>query len=132
MEREFNYREGQYEFSNEGTMEFGDCLSVDYVVNPETKEVTFGKATAHVEPGDREMNAVLLELNKATVSSQVTLDNDASINMQTLSTFTASQISSLLNLAIEKKAEKCTALLLNYKNEHFPEFAEVNEFSLDW
>ena len=132
MEREFNDREGQYEFSNEGTMEFGNCLSVDYVVDPETKEVTFGKATAHVEPGDREMNAVLLELNKATVSSQVTLDNDASINMQTLSTFTASQISSLLNLAIEKKAEKCTALFLNYKNEHFPEFAEVNEFSLDW
>ena len=131
-DREYNPRTGQYEYGNNGTMYYGNCLYVDFTVDPDTKEITFGKATSRVEPGDREINAVLLELDKATISSQVVRDNDAAINTQTLSVFTASQISSLLNLAIEKKAEKCTALLLNYKNEHFPEFADVNEFSLDW
>ena len=38
----------------------------------------------------------------------------------------------LLKLAIDSKATRSTALLLNYKNEHFPEFAEVEEFTLDW
>ena len=42
------------------------------------------------------------------------------------------QITSLLNLAIAKKAKKCTALLLDYKNRVFPEYKNINEFSLDW
>ena len=49
-----------------------------------------------------------------------------------LSVFTASQISSLLDLAIKCKAVKCSALLIDYRNIHFPEYADVNEFSLDW
>ena len=49
-----------------------------------------------------------------------------------LSMFTVAQISSFLNLAIDHKATRCTVRLLDYKNAHFPEFVEVNEFSLDW
>ena len=50
----------------------------------------------------------------------------------TLSEFTVAQITAFLNQAIKGKATKCTAVLLNFKNEHFPEYADVNEFSLDW
>ena len=132
LNREYNPRTGQYVYGNDGTMYYGNCLYVDFTVDPESKEITFGKATARVAPGDREMNAVLLELDKATISSQISRDNDTAINIQRLSVFTASQIASLLNLAIDSKAEKCTAILLNYKNEKYPEYAGVNEFSLDW
>ena len=130
--REYNPRMGQYVYGNEGIMYYGNSLRINFKIDEDTKEITFGKSTALTVPGNREMNAVLLELDKVTISSQIVHDHDAAINNHALSVFTASQISSLLNLAIENKSEKCTALLLNYKNEHFPEFAEVNEFSLDW
>ena len=50
----------------------------------------------------------------------------------TLSEFTVAQITAFLNQAIKCKASKCTALLLDFKNAHFPEYADVNEFSLNW
>lgn len=84
------------------------------------------------EKKPREINAILLEMDKATLSAQIARDNDAALTDQTLSEFSAAQIAGLLNLAIDHKATRCTALLLNYKNTRFPEFAEVNEFSLDW
>ena len=113
-------------------MLFGDCLRVDYTVDEKTKAITFGKASSRVKPGSREMNATLLEMDKATLSAQITRDNDAALTDQALSVFSAAQITGLLNLAIDHKATRCTARLLDYKNAHFPEFAEVNEFSLDW
>ena len=130
--REYNHRTGQYEYSDKGTMHYGTGIYVDFTIDPDTKETTFEKTYAHGNPGDREINAELLELDKATLSSQIAKDNDSSINTGILSGFTVSQISMLLNLAIEEKAEKCTALLLNYKNEHFKEYSNLDEFSLDW
>lgn len=132
MDREYNYREDKWEYSNEGTMLFGVCMKVDYTVDERTKAITFGRASSRVNPGNREMNAILLEMDKATLSTQITHDNDVVLTDQTLSEFSAAQIAGLLNLAIDRKATRCTARLLDYKNTHFPEFAKVNEFSLDW
>ena len=84
------------------------------------------------EPNYREMNAILLELDKATASHHVTQDNDTALHEQVLAVFTAAQIASLLALAIASKAARCTALLLDYKHTHFPEFEAVEEFTLDW
>ena len=130
--REYKFSTNTYAYSNNGEMIYGHCLRIDFVIDPETKEITFGKAYAYVDQGSREMNAVLLEVDKAVIASMVAKDNDTAVNPQRLSTFTAAQITSLLELAIESKATRCTALLLDYKNTHFPEFADVNEFSLDW
>ena len=132
MDKEYNHRAGEWVFSNEGTMLFGDCLRVDYTVDEKTKDITFGKASSRADTGNREMNATLLEMDKATLSAQITRDNDAALTDRALSVFSAAQIVGLLNLAIDHKATRCTARLLDYKNTHFPEFAEVNEFSLDW
>ena len=111
-------------------MLFGDCLKVDYTVDEKTKDITFGKASSRADTGYREMNATLLEMDKATLSAQITRDNDAALTDQALSVFSAAQIVGLLNQAIDRKATRCTARLLDYKNAHFPEFAEVNEFSV--
>ena len=132
MDREYNHRAGEWVFSNKGTMLFGDCLRVDYTVDEKTKAITFGKASADVFSTKREMNAVLLEMDKATLSAQITRDNEAALTDQALSVFSAAQTAGLLNLAIDHKATRCTACLLDYKNAHFPEFVDVNEFSLDW
>ena len=105
---------------------------MDYTVDEKTKAITFGKASSRADTGYREMNATLLEMDKATLSAQITRDNEAALTDQALSVFSAAQIAGLLNLAIDHKATRCTASLLDYKNTHFPEFAEVNEFSLDW
>ena len=78
------------------------------------------------------MNAILLEMDKATLSIQIIHDNDAVLTDQSLSVFSVAQITSFLNLAIDHNATRCTARLLNYKNAYFPEFTEVNKFSLDW
>ena len=80
----------------------------------------------------REINAELLELDKAVISSRIAADNDSALSGSALSDFTAAQITAFLNQAIKVKATKCTAVLLDFKNRHFPEYADVDEFSLDW
>ena len=81
MNREYNHRTGAWEYSNEGTMLFGDCLRVDYTVDEKTKAIHFGKASSRVKPGSREMNATLLEMDKATLSAQITRDYDAALTV---------------------------------------------------
>ena len=132
MRGEYNHRAGVWTYGNEGTMLFGECMRLGYTVDEKTKDITFGKASSRAKPGNREMNATLLEMDKATLSAQVTRDNDAALTDRALSVFSAAQIAGMLNLAIDHNATRCTARLLDYKNARFPEFAEFNEVSLDW
>ena len=125
------YNGSKYVFSNENDMYFGGSLCVHYTVDEKTGAVTLGISTV-CSHNVREMNAILLELDRATLSHQVSNDNDSVLTAENLSDFTAAQISGLLNLAIDSKAARCTALLLEYKKKHFPEFADIDEFSLDW
>ncbi len=129
----FDYHpRGGFSFTNEGKMQIGDCLSIEYLTDPDKKQVTFKRTRLWNENKRREINAELLELDKAVVSSRIAEDNDAALPDSTLSRFTVSQITAFLNQAIKCKATKCTAVLLDYKNRHFPEYADINEFSLDW
>ena len=119
-------------YGSKNDMLFGDSLKIVYMVNDDTKVTTFAETSICSASKPREINAILLEMDKATLSAQITHDNDAALTDRALSAFSAAQITGLLNLAIDHKATRCTARLLDYKNVHFPEFAEVNEFSLDW
>ena len=121
-----------YNFTNEGEMKIGKCIRIKYLTDPDKKEVTFKKTAVWNSNELREINAELLELDKAVVSSRIAEDNDSALVGSTLSEFTVAQITTFLNQAIKDKATKCTAVLLDFKNRHFPEYAEVNEFSLDW
>ena len=132
MDCEFNHRAGEWVFSNKGKMFFGDCIWIDYKVDKDTKDITFGKASASVKPSSREMNTVLLELDRITLLKQISSDHDSALTAETLSEFSAAQITDFINLAIDSKATRCTAVLLSYKNEHFAEYADMNEFTLDW
>ena len=81
-----------------------------------------------VEP--RKLNRVLTYLDKRIVESKIIQDDDEFVR-NVLSGQTLAQISEYLKMAIERKAEKCTALLLDYKNEHYPDYSNVEEFSLE-
>lgn len=48
-----------------------------------------------------------------------------------LDSATLAQVMQYLNLAIENGKTNVTTELLNYKNEHFPDFAPLAEFTLD-
>ena len=131
MSREYHPRTG-YTFSDEGEMIIGTCLRIDYKVDPDQEILTFKNSWLCNANAAREMNAVLLEVDKAAVKSFIVKDNTNALTKGLLGNFTAAQISSFVSLAIDSKATGCTAVLLDYKNTHFPEFADVNEFSLDW
>ncbi len=137
MEREFDYRAGKYEFSGESTMLFGNCLTIDYYteeafINDKGKFVEFGKAKTSAKPGNREMNVVLFELDRITLAERIAGNDVTALTEQMLSTFTVAQISEFINVGLENKATECTASLLNYKNEHYPSYADMSVFSLDW
>ena len=78
----------------------------------------------------RKLNQILAFLDKRIVEDKLAIDDDAFVR-NVLSGQTLAQISEYLKLAIEQKAEKCTALLLNYRNEHYPDYSNIEEFSLE-
>ncbi len=90
----WDYDKGHYVFGDTADMLFGDVLKIGYKVEYETKAITFNKAAAQAEPGNREINAVLLELDKAVLAAQIVCDNDAALTDKVLSEFTAAQIAS--------------------------------------
>ncbi len=122
---------GTYVYDNAGTIQFGKCLRLRYKEDEKTKSITFEDVRFSEDVGNREMNALLLELDKAMLSAQVARDNGAALTDQVLSEYTAAQIAGFMNVAISSKATRCMALLRDYRNKHFPEFASVSEFSLD-
>ena len=78
----------------------------------------------------RKLNRVIAYLDKRIVPDKIRTDEDGFVR-NILPGQTLAQISEYLKQAIECKAEKCTALLLDYRNEHYPDYANVEEFSLD-
>jgi len=129
--RGFNVSEDRSRYDNSGTIQFGKCLRLRYKEDEKTKSITFEDVRFSEDVGNREMNALLLELDKAMLSAQVARDNGAALTDQVLSEYTAAQIAGFMNVAISSKATRCMALLRDYRNKHFPEFASVSEFSLD-
>lgn len=65
------------------------------------------------------MNALLLELDKATLSAQVARDNEAALTDQVLSEYTAAQIADFMNAAISSKAARCRVFLRDYQTSIF-------------
>ena len=60
------------------------------------------------------------------------MTNDDVYVIERLDGYTVEQIDAFLKFAIEKGSTNCTAAFLSFKNDHFAEFAEVDEFTLDF
>lgn len=77
----------------------------------------------------RQANHIVALLDQWTIIGRIMRD-DASI-VAHLDSATLAQVMEYLNLAIDNGKTNVTAELLNYKNEHFPDFDPLAEFTLD-
>ena len=77
----------------------------------------------------RQVNHIVVHLDKATVSGRIKKD-DTSV-AQWLGLFTAAQITEFTDLAVKSEAVNCTALLLDYKNKTWPDLDPLAEFTLE-
>ena len=130
MDREFDASGWGYTFSQENTVYFSKSLCLDYSVDAASRDITFRKASLGAQPLDRELNAVLLELDKAVTLERVKKDD---INvMGILDQFTLAQISRFISAAQDAGASNLLAQLIDYKNTHFADYDPMDEFTLEW
>ena len=76
----------------------------------------------------RQVNHIVAYLDRITIYDRI-LKDDVTIEAF-LPGFTLAQIADFINLATENNCSNVTALLLNYKNEHFADFDPMEEFTL--
>ena len=60
------------------------------------------------------------------------IEKDDESCLDNLDSYNISQIDSFLKYAIEKGSTKCIAALMSFKNEHFSDYAEIEEFTLNF
>ena len=89
----------------------------------EITNITFKKYT-------RMANHIIAYFDRITIYDRIAKDDVSILNM--LGGFTLAQIMEFIRIASENNAVNVTALLLNYKNEKFPDFDPFAEFSLDF
>ncbi len=133
MEREYNYHNNSYEFYEDNSLFLGNSLKLDYEIKPDGM-IEFKTATFLERKLDkkREMNAILLELDKACVISFINEDNVAKLSDELLGQFSAAQINIFVNHSVKADCVNCRARLMDYKNTRYPEYASVDEFVLEW
>lgn len=132
IDRDFNARSWNYEFSDSNTMNLGKSMRIDYRIDSESSDITFKKAKISENEDRREMNAILYEMDKATVVSHIMKDNVQMLTTELLDAFSVVQIATFTEIATENKAVNCAAVLMNYKNEKYPEYDAINDFIMDW
>ena len=136
MARELVWTQRGYQpmFSNRSTFEFDECLELNYEVDPDSGDTTLQSIPVCVdaEENRRYLNVILFHLDRAAIRSRIASGDDQSVVKSLALGFTAAQINEFIALSAECGQTACTAVLLEYKNEHFPAFEDMDEFSLDW
>jgi len=132
--REFNPRTGQYEYATENTMNLGKHIALDYEVYEANGDLTLGKLRVpkRIDNIQRELNAVLFELERAVTRARIARDNVEALQENVLDSFTVAQITAFIDEAVKAKAFNCTSLLMNYKNKRYPDYTGDFEFVLEW
>ena len=77
----------------------------------------------------RQVNHIVALLDQWTIIGRIMKDDVSVVTM--LDSATLAQVMQYLNLSIDNGKANVTAELLNYKNEHFPDFDPLAEFTLD-
>lgn len=77
----------------------------------------------------RQVNHIVSLLDRWTVAGRM-LKDDVSVR-DYLDGFTAAQIMEFIRLTSENNCPNCAAMLLQYRQEHYPEFAPMAEFTLE-
>ena len=136
-----NQELGFCDFNIDGPSDFifaGEMVvsgSFDYAVHFLTERGPDNTITLHRinhinirEP--RKLNRVVAYLDQRIIPEKIKQDNDEFLR-HILAGKTLAQIKTFLDMAIEVNAEKCKAILLDYRNVYYPDYLEVDEFILD-
>ena len=123
-----------YNFHNQIEIGFQGCNAsierIDWAKHSIDVKDRFEIKSFSVRSLNRRTNHIIYYLDKCTIFGRIEQDDESSL--QNLEGYTVAQIDSFLKFAIEKGSTKCTAAFLNYKNEHFADFADIEEFTLDF
>ena len=132
LEREYDPYTGTYSFGTENTMYFGHSASLDYKISDNSGDIILGGlwVATGKKANVREINAIILELDKVTGMARIKKDDVSVAGM--LESFTLAQITEFIAVAQEANANNVLAVLLDYKNAHFADFDPMAEFTLDW
>ena len=120
-------------YHNDITIYLADCNArvkrVDWARHEISPDDRFEVASIVPKSQSRAANHILYYLDKCTIYGM--LERDEVESLPDLNGYTAAQLSAFLSFSIEHNAVKCTAALLDYKNEHFADFSAMDEFTLD-
>ena len=124
------YDSGVYQ---EPIIDFDGCRcdirkSEDWYLSSEY-EMPFEIDSFEFEQFDRKVNHIVGYLNRVTMIDRI-IKNDLSISDQ-LSSFTLVQIMDFIRIATENHCTAVNALLLQYKETHFPDYDLMDEFVLE-
>lgn len=123
-----------YDFHNQIKIGFQGCNAsierIDWARHSIDVKDRFEIKSFSVRSLNRRTNHIIYYLDKCTIFGRIEQDDESSL--QNLEGYTVAQINSFLKFAIEKGSTKCTAAFLNYKNDHFADFADIEEFTLDF
>lgn len=121
-------------FHDEIDIRFWGCQAVIMRIDWKRHEINmddrFEITSFEVVRLNRYANHIICYLDQCTIYSRIERDDESALN--NLDRYTIAQINAFLKFAIEKESIKCSAILLDYKNEHFSEFFDIDEFTLDF
>lgn len=83
--------------------------------------VMLGKMELCENAGEREVNAVLTELCASVIRSAIASQEPELLRTEYLKAFYPGQIRWFIEMAISANSTACTAVLMNYQNEYFPD-----------
>ena len=121
-------------FHNEIAIDFDDCFSdveqIDikrHEINPEDRfmihDLQFRKYT-------RKVNHIIAYLDRITIWDRIRKDDPAVAD--SLNSFTLAQIQEFITIASEAQANNVLAMLLEWRNGHYPNYTGAEELTLDW
>ncbi len=122
------------DFHNIITIAFADCNAnverIDWARHDIAPGTRFEIKEFSVREHTRRANHIVAYLDRIAAWDRVRRDDVTVAAL--LDGFTLAQITEFLSAAQEAEAAKVTALLLEYKNEHYPDFDPMAEFTLEW
>ena len=123
-----------WDFHNEIDIRFDDCDAeverIDWARHEISPNHNFEVTHFAFKKYTRKVNHIVAYLDKVTVFGRIAKD-DVSI-ADRLDAFTLAQIAEFIEFATKQNCTGCAALLLEYKQTHFPDADPMDTFVLEW
>ena len=129
IESEYDHRAGSYLFSNRNTMHFDNYADAEYTINDD-KSITF-ESIRGLSGNKYAANTILLSLYKILMEQDIKNDRDDRLDNDKLDLFTLAQILTFITIANDNNSTRCKAVLLDYKNNTYPDYNVLDELTLE-